>query len=196
MFELIFQTGKLQGKRITLPLGKEIVIGREPGCQLLLQSTLISRKHCEIKHVPEGIWVRDLGSQNGTYVNDVAIATATLLRAGDQLRIGATTWEVQVARAPAAASAKTASKDAPISDDAIAGWLTDHEGSPSAGDTTVIHGDKTRTPETAPQPAVPVAVAASTPAKKFKSVKDEAADVIRRHWETVKQRPSDAGDTR
>jgi pSer/pThr/pTyr-binding forkhead associated (FHA) protein len=191
MFELIFQTGKLHGKRLTLPLGKEIVIGREAGCQLLLQSTLISRRHCEVKHVAEGIWVRDLGSQNGTYVNDVAIATPTLLRAGDVLRVGAATFEVQVARAPVAVPAKPKSKEAPISDDAIAGWLSDHEGPPSAGDTTVIHADQTRTPESVP---VPATAGTSPAAKKFKSVKDEAADIIRRHWAKVNQQQSGAGD--
>jgi pSer/pThr/pTyr-binding forkhead associated (FHA) protein len=179
MFELIFQSGKLQGKRLTLPVGKEIVVGREPGCQLMLNSTLISRKHCELKQTAEGIWVRDLSSQNGTYVNDVAIAGPTLLRVGDVLRVGAASFEVQISRA--AAKSKV-SKETP-SDDAIAGWLTDHEGPASQSDTTVIHGDKTQTPVPPTAPATPVGV----PARKFKSVKDEAADIIRRHWATLKE---------
>lgn len=184
MFELIFQSGKLQGKRLTLPVGKEIVVGREPGCQLMLNSTLISRKHCELKQTPEGIWVRDLGSQNGTYVNDVAIATPTLLRVGDVLRVGAASFEVQASRA----AVKTKGPKETPSDDAIAGWLTDHEGTPSQSDTTVIHGDKTQTPVPATDPAI---AAATPPAKKFKSVKDEAADIIRRHWAAVKEEKSE-----
>jgi pSer/pThr/pTyr-binding forkhead associated (FHA) protein len=185
MFELIFLTTKLQGKRLTLPAGKEIVIGREPGCQLMLPSTLISRRHCELKQAPEGIWVRDLGSQNGTYVNDVAIASPTLLRPGDVLRVGAASFEVQVSRA--AAKAKV-SKETPT-DDAIASWLTDHEGPASQSDTTVIHGDQTQTPVPPTAPATPAGV----PARKFKTVKDEAADIIRRHWAAVKEQQESGG---
>jgi len=167
MFELLFQSSKLKGRRLTLPLGKEIVIGRETGCQLMLNSPAISRKHCEIKHVAEGIWVRDLDSQNGTYVNDVAIATPTLMRAGDVLRVGNTAFEVQVSQL----KPKTPSKGDSVSESEIAAWLTDHGSSPTS-DTAIIPSglaDRAKTP------AVPV--------RRFKSVKEEAADIIRRHQE-------------
>jgi pSer/pThr/pTyr-binding forkhead associated (FHA) protein len=185
MFELIFQSGKLKGKRLTLPLEKAIVVGREAGSQLMLGSSSISRKHCELKHVADGIWVRDLNSQNGTYVNEVAIATPTLLRAGDALRVGTVAFEVQVAHAK---PAKPVDKEkvGGLSDSEIASWLTDHEGATSSTDTVTIPTYPSTSSVSASNPAP------ATP-RKFKSVKEEAADIIRRHWEKVEQREGSSG---
>jgi len=182
MFELIFQSGKLKGKRLTLPLEKTIVVGREAGCQLMLGSGSISRRHCEIKHVAEGIWVRDLDSQNGTYVNEVAIATPTLLRAGDLLRVGTVTFEVQLAHAK---PSKPADKEkvGGLSDSEITSWLTE-QGGPSSSDTVTIPVHQT--------PAKSGGGAAAG-RRQFKSVKEEAADIIRRHWEQVQQRERSGG---
>jgi predicted component of type VI protein secretion system len=196
MFELVVHSGKQQGKRLLLPIGKEVVVGREEGCQLLLNSSLVSRRHCQLQHVAEGIWVRDLGSQNGTFVNDVALAEPTLLKDCDLLRIGAAVFEVQATVvAPQPAKRKSAKGD-PLSDDDIASWLTD-EIPASSSDTTIIPGKKTvSVSPVAAATAAAASVAPSTPAppsKKFKSVKDEAADIIRRHW-AAKQKPPATGD--
>src|ERR1700749_4467358 len=88
MAELVIQTGALQGRRLVLP-AKEMVIGRDDGCDMQIASSLVSRRHCTLKSTPEGIVVTDLGSQNGTLVNDVPITEPTLLKEGDYLRIGA-----------------------------------------------------------------------------------------------------------
>lgn len=198
MFELVVQTGKQAGKRLLLPLGKDLIVGREQGCQLILNSSLVSRRHCQLQHLSEGIWVTDLGSQNGTYVNDVAIDAPTLLRVGDTLRIGATVFQVQAGAgaAPAPTAAATtppptktkATDDTPISDADIASWLSDHDAPVTSGDTAIISKVKphppaeTPPPAAAPKPGAPVAA----PTKRFKSVKEEAADIIRRHWAKVK----------
>ncbi|HEY0981154.1 FHA domain-containing protein, partial [Schlesneria sp.] len=87
MSELVIQSGKLQGKRLVLP-SKQMVVGRDDDCDLRIGSALVSRKHCVLKNTPEGILVTDLGSQNGTLVNDAPIKGPTLLREGDVLRIG------------------------------------------------------------------------------------------------------------
>lgn len=206
MFELVIQNGKLEGNRLMLPLEKPIVTGRDEGCQLALQSTLVSRRHAELKHVAAGIWVHDLGSQNGTYVNDVAITEPTLMKSGDLLRIGAILFEVQQpqpggigATAQAVSAAAKARQSAKVSDDDIADWLStedtviDHQ--PVGEDTTVIRGRNTGAgTEAMPAPAAPPSPAASRPpttiprpkAKQFRSVKEEAADIIRRHWAKVR----------
>lgn len=195
MFELVVQTGKQAGKRLLLPLGKDLIVGREQGCQLILNSSLVSRRHCQLQHLSEGIWVTDLGSQNGTYVNDVAIDAPTLLRAGDTLRIGATVFQVQAGAgaAPAAAATSTTSlktkapDDTPISDADIASWLSDHDAPVTSGDTAIISKVKPHPPAETPSPAPPKPGApVAAPAKRFKSVKEEAADIIRRHWAKVK----------
>uniref|UniRef100_A0A7C2K3N2 FHA domain-containing protein n=1 Tax=Schlesneria paludicola TaxID=360056 RepID=A0A7C2K3N2_9PLAN len=221
MFDLVVQTGKMEGKRLLLPLGKEIVVGREEGCQIVLHSTLISRQHCVLRRTDAGVVVRDLNSQNGTFVNDVPIQAETLLVAGDTLRIGAIVFEVQPHGAPGSAAAAVTRESAAsavrsaarpvkqqassgISDHEIAAWLSDHDTAtvPAATDTTVIRTHPAPAPA-APvppaEPAVPIkppsaqAVPASKP-HKFRSVKDEAADIIRRHWARVRGEQPEGSD--
>lgn len=147
MMQLVVQSGKNQGQRLVLP-PKEVTVGRDPDCQIRLNSSLVSRRHCSLKGSTDGIWVKDLASQNGTYVNDVPISEPTLLQAGDLLRVGALVLVVQPAgteqdTAVSVAAVRTGSTVAkparqPISDNEIADWLT--EGEPvSESDTTIIN---------------------------------------------------------
>jgi predicted component of type VI protein secretion system len=219
MFDLVVQSGKLEGKRLLLPLEKDIVIGREEGCQIVLPSTLISRQHCRLRRTELGLLVEDLGSQNGTFVNDVAIEGETLLVVGDTLRVGAILFEVQthlVAPVPAKAStapapmpAKSdsvvrtlkkvpaAEKPSGISDHEIAAWLSDHDTATvsSISDTTIIRAERPVAPPPPPTPLPPTlaaakiiapAAAAAPPKPKPRTVKEEAADIIRRHWVKVR----------
>lgn len=76
-------------KDASVPLKKDrFVIGRSKECSLRAGSDAISRKHCELARTDEGVRVRDLGSRNGTYVNDEKIEGPTLLSHGDTLKIG------------------------------------------------------------------------------------------------------------
>src|SRR5690606_15356901 len=54
----------------------------------------VSRRHAALSLVRSGLRVRDLGSTNGTFVNDVRVFDA-LLRGGETLRIGETTLRVE-----------------------------------------------------------------------------------------------------
>jgi pSer/pThr/pTyr-binding forkhead associated (FHA) protein len=191
MAELIVQSGKHQGKRLLVP-ARDLVVGRDEDCDLRIGSNLVSRKHCVLRATPEGILVTDLGSQNGTHVNDVQIVAATLLHDGDVLRIGSTIFAV-----PSTGRAKPS--ESSVTDAEIADWLTDSGSNFSGGDTAVFStynpanpGQTTAepapvTPQPAkPAPAVAPAQAAPKPAPRVLSVKEEAAAVIRKHWETVK----------
>ena len=187
MSELIIQSGKLQGKRLVLP-AKEMIVGRDEKCDLRIGSDLVSRKHCTLKSSPDGIIVTDLGSQNGTLVNDVPIKGPTLLREGDVLRIGSTLMSVPVTAKSKGTSAASASN---ISDAEIADWLTDSGSNFSGTDTAVLRNDPPAKPAqvpAAPPSSAPVAPAIKTAPAKVLSVKDEAAEVIRKHWEAVKAR--------
>lgn len=185
MSELIIQSGKLQGKRLVLP-PKEMVVGRDEDCDLRIASSLVSRKHCILKSSPQGILVTDLSSQNGTHVNDIPITEPTLLREGDVLRIGATLLAVPMPPKPKANVPTSSSK---VSDAEIADWLTDSGSNYSGTDTAVI---PTFPPTPAAQPVAaptpPPTPAPKTQAMKTLSVKDEAAAIIRKHWEAVRAR--------
>src|SRR5262245_54537917 len=64
-----------------------ISVGRAVDNDIRLTSTLVSRHHCRIETGPEGTWVIDLGSANGTSVNGQKV-TRKLLEQGDRLQVG------------------------------------------------------------------------------------------------------------
>ena len=187
MTELVIQSGKLQGKRLLLP-AKEMVVGRDEDCDLRIGSASVSRMHCIIKNSAEGILVTDLGSQNGTLVNDVPIKAPTLLREGDVLRIGSTLLTVPVLQ-----KAKAGGGHPNVSDNEIADWLMDSGSNYTGTDTAIISGKSKldagsdTAKVTVPPSATATAQSAPKPLpSKVLSIKDEAAAVIRKHWETVK----------
>jgi len=64
------------------------VIGKRGGNDLVLKRPGISREHCVILQRNGAHFLRDLGSRNGTFVNDAAIATDTQLKDGDTIQLG------------------------------------------------------------------------------------------------------------
>src|SRR5436305_4718981 len=96
-----------------LPLDSVIDIGREPSLPLHLDSdTQVSRRHARISVQGGQVMVEDLGSTNGTYVNDQPISAPRTLNPGDKVRIGLTVLELrtrqQVAARPSAVQVRPA----------------------------------------------------------------------------------------
>ncbi len=177
MIELIVQSGKHQGKRLRLPDDGEVLIGRDEGCQIRLASSEVSRHHCVLKPTPDGILARDLDSRNGTFLNETLMEDETLLKPGDILRIGPIMLQVP---GPPPVNARA-------SDNEIAEWLSQEgitgssdSGEAAPGDTTIIPR-----PAAFDTPVPPPSQHREQP-RQFRSVADEAADIIRRHWEKVK----------
>jgi pSer/pThr/pTyr-binding forkhead associated (FHA) protein len=100
--KLIVLAGSKEGLEIPLKKDK-FLIGRAKECALRAGSEAISRRHCAIIRREKGWTVRDLGSRNGTYVNDEKITKEVPLGDGDQLRVGPLSFRV----------AAVASKEAP-----------------------------------------------------------------------------------
>lgn len=82
----IYPTGPNMGQRYTLN-DKPLVLGRGEDCEIRISDHSVSRRHARIEHSVEGFYVVDLQSTNGTFINDVPSAMATL-KDGDYLRIG------------------------------------------------------------------------------------------------------------
>jgi pSer/pThr/pTyr-binding forkhead associated (FHA) protein len=83
---LVVRSGDLTGARFTL--SKPITrIGRGPDSDILFDDITVSRSHAEVFINEGGLFVRDLGSLNGTYVNRVIIEKASLVH-GDELQVG------------------------------------------------------------------------------------------------------------
>lgn len=64
------------------------IIGRDTDCSLTLSDKWISRHHSEIRVSGGHLWIRDLNSKNGTFVNQQQINRAELLEPGDLVSIG------------------------------------------------------------------------------------------------------------
>ena len=85
--KLIVLAGAKEGTEIPLKKDK-FLIGRAKECALRAGSEAISRRHCAIIRRDTGWTVRDLGSRNGTHVNEEKIAAEVPLKDGDELRVG------------------------------------------------------------------------------------------------------------
>lgn len=64
------------------------LIGRSPDASIRLLDGGVSRQHATIRRDGALYWVSDLGSANGSFVNDVAVTTARALRHGDRVQFG------------------------------------------------------------------------------------------------------------
>ena len=65
-----------------------LTIGRTDECEIPIPDTSISRRHARIECTAKGYIIADLGSTNGTFVNNVPIPGPTALQDGDYVRIG------------------------------------------------------------------------------------------------------------
>lgn len=113
-------SGPDQGK-IKRFRGVRMVIGRTQGCDFKLADGSVSRRHLELVLGDDGVLMRDLGSGNGTRVNDQKIAEK-LLEDGDEIAIGKTRFrfvdELAAMRKREAEAQQT--KEAPPSEEEVA----------------------------------------------------------------------------
>ena len=86
-FALRFISGKYQGGEFPLPGEGEIVIGRSSELDMVLVEDMVSRRHSKITVTNDQIFIQDLGSTNGTFVNGEKIKRARLSE-GDRILIG------------------------------------------------------------------------------------------------------------
>jgi len=98
--QLLVTEGAAEGSLLTI--GDELLIGRaERGEGRLGDEPELSRRHARIARDDEGLLtIEDLGSANGTYVNDARVSGRRALRVGDSLRLGRTTLRVTDPEAP------------------------------------------------------------------------------------------------
>lgn len=87
MAYLIFADRK--GELARHELAGPITIGRSPECTVVVRDVLLSRRHCSIEPMLDRWVITDLGSKNGTFVEDKRIDRRTL-EDGDVVRIGRT----------------------------------------------------------------------------------------------------------
>ena len=77
-----------------LPAGSIKTIGRAPRADFVVDAPLVSRLHCRVTATDEAVEVVDLGSTNGTYINDERVTTGRI-KSGDRLRVGRVEFGVE-----------------------------------------------------------------------------------------------------
>jgi 23S rRNA-/tRNA-specific pseudouridylate synthase len=82
---LVAQSGPLSGQQwmIRVPL----LIGREATCDIIIPDRQVSRHHARLYISKEGVFLEDLGSKNGTHLNQNRLAQKSKLKDGDTFQI-------------------------------------------------------------------------------------------------------------
>lgn len=87
--EVVHGPPNVLGKIFTLIPGRRNVVGRDATCEVSIPSDRVSRRHCQLEPGPGGGYVlEDLGSSNGTLVNQERIPAKRLLRGGEYIQTG------------------------------------------------------------------------------------------------------------
>jgi hypothetical protein len=92
-------------KSPTLPVGEEhrlngvvLSIGRSSSNDVELRDdSFASARHARLEPRPDGVWVEDVGSTNGTFVNGIRLDRPKKLTTGDVLRVGETDLRYEAA---------------------------------------------------------------------------------------------------
>ncbi len=67
---------------------KEILIGRDPACDVVLESDTVSNRHARISFHHKQWWLEDIQSTNGTFINEERISSPSVIFSGDEIRCG------------------------------------------------------------------------------------------------------------
>lgn len=91
-----------------IPIKADMVLGRQAECDLQLTEGHASRKHARFSLAEDGVWLEDLNSANGTFVNGNKITGKVKLAAGDRLRFDVEEFDLHIpSAAPAVDDGKT-----------------------------------------------------------------------------------------
>jgi DNA-binding CsgD family transcriptional regulator len=84
---IVTSDGGLKG-RVLVVDEDELVLGRRDNCDLVLPDPHVSRAHAVVRRQSGAIWLEDLGSTGGTFVNGEQVTGSQALRHGDVVRFG------------------------------------------------------------------------------------------------------------
>ena len=119
--------------------GPRFLVGSSAECKLCCQSPTISAQHCVLSPNRDALWVHDLDSETGTFVNDVRSVGKTRLLMGDRLRIGRLEFEVVITAEPES----TPRRDQASEPDSMSEFVSDLLGEADAAERTRRMADPT-----------------------------------------------------
>jgi hypothetical protein len=128
MAKLEIITGKEKGRRVDLAGKKTVVFGRDLGCEVQLTDLLSSRRHFRVVFEDGAYYVEDMGSSNGTLLNEKEVKKSPLT-GGDEIRIGETIIQFRdnksSSRTPSAGAASAPGGNHPFIGKTIGGYRID-----------------------------------------------------------------------
>jgi pSer/pThr/pTyr-binding forkhead associated (FHA) protein len=74
----------------------EIVLGRGAACDLSLDDKTVSARHARCTYHHGQWWLEDLGSTNGTFLNNELVETAVVITSGVEVRVGSVVVKVEI----------------------------------------------------------------------------------------------------
>lgn len=83
-----------------VPLGRELLLGRDPAADLVLDDEQVSRRHARLRLDDGKAVLEDLGSANGTFVNDRQVHGPMPVTPGDEVLLGVTVLTLRAASQP------------------------------------------------------------------------------------------------
>jgi pSer/pThr/pTyr-binding forkhead associated (FHA) protein len=92
---IVLSPGKLQGKSIAVHRFP-FLIGRGTACQLRPSSSLVSNEHCALVSDDGRVYIKDLGSTNGTKVDGERLYRALRLLGGERVDVGPLAFQVKI----------------------------------------------------------------------------------------------------
>jgi pSer/pThr/pTyr-binding forkhead associated (FHA) protein len=87
VFTLTIKEGPEAGQLINLE-GGSLLIGRDPACNLVINDVEVSRRHARLIAQSGGYAIEDLGSTNGTFINEQRIKGVVPIKPGAVIRLG------------------------------------------------------------------------------------------------------------
>ena len=84
---LVATSGPLEGARFPV-LSEGLSLGRDPDCSVVLDDANVSRFHARLVFHNAAIWVQDVGSRNGVFLNEKRVVRHKQFSPGDELVIG------------------------------------------------------------------------------------------------------------
>lgn len=74
-------------------IDRDIVLGRGGSSSIVIKDTYTSNQHARVFVKNGQYWLEDMGSTNGTFLNDVQVQQSVILADGDRLRVGGVTFQ-------------------------------------------------------------------------------------------------------
>ena len=107
-WEIKAMTGPLAGR--VIPVRSQQTVGRDPASDIVISGQHVSRRHAQFLLRGNELWIKDLGSSNGTYVNTQKVMERPL-HVGDEIKFDAVIFRVITGNAAPAAAASDANLD-------------------------------------------------------------------------------------